>query len=420
MIACEGRVLAGVDEFMLRLGHLTVTCLVAQEADGNRYRLEQYLGEHLTAPTVVPLDAAPQVAEYLIAKGLVSDGGKAGEAVRYPELVVKESDGKHLLEDRRGGPPTIWWQDLQLARPEVRSKVGGVTVRAKSGSKSALSHILDWATFLELLSPAGDLTPWGKLLAGVAKTQDSPYAITDERVVLAWLVFQADLDVIARLSVKIAASNDVIGKREATALFVQSIEQLEDEVRDSRTIRRSHADVVYAAHQDLIRASNRSGRPIASTSTAWHRASNRFETLVDLGFLSKPDRNAGQYSYQYERTGRLIEFARSFTSNVEAREWFDLNFSGLVSVPGKQIESDFIESSISDALALMQVKSTLVPIDTLLISLLVLAKRAGKCAQVGDLRKMLLEFVRANPEVARLSAGRYGRDAEFVSLRVKK
>ena len=54
MIPVEGRVLLGLDEFMLRLGHLKVLCGVAAQAGGSRSRVRRETVRTLTKPCVVP------------------------------------------------------------------------------------------------------------------------------------------------------------------------------------------------------------------------------------------------------------------------------------------------------------------------------------------------------------------------------
>src|SRR6476620_12726368 len=99
MIIPEGRILAGLDEFMLRLGHLTVTCVAASESAGSRYRLEENLKQRLVAPTIIDPAANKAVAEYLLAKNLIPNDANATENVRYPDLrVVGDVSSKSVVD----------------------------------------------------------------------------------------------------------------------------------------------------------------------------------------------------------------------------------------------------------------------------------------------------------------------------------
>ena len=156
--AAEGRVLLNLDEFMLRAGHLSVLADVANELGGNEYRVLVELAEQLTRDVVVPDGENEAVAEYLEAKGLCLVVGQSGEQVargrdRYPDLSVRRTAAGPRLA-AVSGVPRIWWQDYMLSEPAVPSRVGAVTVSAKSGSRTGLSHILDWAVLLDLTSRA--------------------------------------------------------------------------------------------------------------------------------------------------------------------------------------------------------------------------------------------------------------------------
>ena len=61
MIPLEGRVLAGLDEFMLRLGHLKVLCAVAVDVGGSWSRIEREYAKFLTDLIVVPDEEIEQV-----------------------------------------------------------------------------------------------------------------------------------------------------------------------------------------------------------------------------------------------------------------------------------------------------------------------------------------------------------------------
>ena len=161
MIRLEGRILDGLDEFMLRIGHLTVLCRAASEAGASWYRIEKEATANLTRPVQVPEDVTEELIRYLERKRLCvvvkKDDDVPSERdrdrFRYSQLKIDVDDsGKKCLGATPGHIPTIWWQDLCLASVGVRSRVGAVTVSAKSGSKTGLSHVADWSQMLGLIS----------------------------------------------------------------------------------------------------------------------------------------------------------------------------------------------------------------------------------------------------------------------------
>lgn len=139
----EGRVLPNLDEFMLRLGHLTVASTVSAEIGPNLYRITEELAGKLTCPCEIPEHMLPSVSAYLLKKNLCQSSGEgaAGNS-RYPGLKLDLAAGEPMLVVEPNQKVSIWWQDYMLAQPAVASRVGAITVRAKSGSKSGLSHIL--------------------------------------------------------------------------------------------------------------------------------------------------------------------------------------------------------------------------------------------------------------------------------------
>src|SRR5438132_1427471 len=94
MIPVEGRIVPGLDEFMLRLGHLSALAHVASFVTRRFTRLERDFGEFISRPTAVTAEMNRCVAEYLSAKNLCptvpprSTGGRALGDYRYAELEV--------------------------------------------------------------------------------------------------------------------------------------------------------------------------------------------------------------------------------------------------------------------------------------------------------------------------------------------
>src|SRR5438477_6129432 len=105
MIAVEGRVIPGLDEFMLRTGHLRLVCRTAWELGGSTIRMERETAERVAKPVPVAADRVESLARYLLKKRLCAietNGSKSlapiddGEELRYPDLmVVSDSEGSH-------------------------------------------------------------------------------------------------------------------------------------------------------------------------------------------------------------------------------------------------------------------------------------------------------------------------------------
>src|SRR5690242_15132287 len=138
MIAMEGRIALGLDEFMLRLGHLTVLSHVATTVNHRASRFERDLAMFLTRPTAIAANTVGRVTTYLIEKklcpvaGRASDGSRGASDYRYPhlEVVISENDeiGRNSVRSIDGAPLAIWWQDYQLSDERLESAVGAVTV----------------------------------------------------------------------------------------------------------------------------------------------------------------------------------------------------------------------------------------------------------------------------------------------------
>ena len=110
MITLSGRMTPGLDEFMLRLGHLKVLSNIAAETGGSRRRVERAFAELLTGDSTAPANEIPALTEYLYRKRLCviraamrhgqSEEEEDEQAVRYSDLVIEQaSDGSLLLSD---------------------------------------------------------------------------------------------------------------------------------------------------------------------------------------------------------------------------------------------------------------------------------------------------------------------------------
>src|SRR5438046_1979820 len=86
VIPLEDKVLAGLDEFMLRLGHLKVICGIASQGAGSLLRLKKEVSQALTRFVTVPPDIEQAVANYLLNK----------------ELCSSVTTGQPVLQEERG------------------------------------------------------------------------------------------------------------------------------------------------------------------------------------------------------------------------------------------------------------------------------------------------------------------------------
>nr|WP_166488075.1 hypothetical protein [Mesorhizobium ciceri] len=305
-----------------------------------------------------------------------------------------------------------------LSFPDVPSRVGAVTVGGKSGSKTGLSHIFDWAVLLDFVSRSADLTPEGRLVAKIRARSGAtnPYLIGLERVVYAWSFVRADFDVFKGLVLALAEVGKPIKKKDAAFIYAEIISGLAEESEKSRSMSSSQKQPLFDALADIERAA-RHGELPGSTSTAWHRTSSRMETLVDLGLLEKGSQSRS-YEYFYMPTARLSDAARTIGSQTTYNAWVNENLIALFGP--KNLISGTPELTIellNDAMTLITSGTPLVSIDHLSLSLAILAAEGGTKLNLNEVRTSVLAFARQHPDVVRPSAGRYSRDAEFVSVR---
>src|SRR5262249_31418953 len=150
------------------------------------------------------------VARYLRAKKLCPEIAERTAPAfderefRYPDIVLVRKDDEDRIESWPAGAPIkIFWQDLCLSADGVPSRVGSITVHGKHGSKTGLSHIIDWATMLDLTNSSGLPFARGQLLAkfnsSARPRAENPYLVGHEKLVFADLVIRNDFDVFAAL-----------------------------------------------------------------------------------------------------------------------------------------------------------------------------------------------------------------------------
>lgn len=437
MIPLQGRVALGLDEFMLRLGHLKVLCRVARETGGSVARIQREMAGVLTEETPIPPLLVPAVARYLREKHLCAIGSPIGGSdvaetsrdFRYPDLWLDEDSDETIHWNAEVlTEPRVWRQDFWLADPLVRSRVGGVTVhRGKAASKTGLSHIFDWAAILDVLTASGDLTPEGHLLANIGMellptSSSNPYVIGHDRILLAFLVVLADFDVFARFISGLTEAKAPIKKQEGIRCFAASIDALAGDAEVDRGITSSQQFRILQALRELDNAQTRLRRAKGdeSSSTAWHRTASRLESYVDLGLLEKGVHSEGErYQYLYYPTTLLTRAANTLKTATSLENWIA---HALVSTFSSQ---EAIEQPVTadDVLPLLPKLGTLMrrsgsplPIAALSVGVAMMLAEANRPASLAAIRSAIEGISARWPEKARLSRGSSGERAEFISI----
>ncbi len=440
----EGRVLGGLDEFMLRPGHLLVLCRVAQEVGGSWPRIQREAAERCAMSIEVKKDELEYVARYLVAKALCPRKGEHGSpsAYRYPDLEISESAGGKLfvrsLDESK--PVVVSWQDRNLAHRDVRSRVGGLTWSAKMSSKpgkTGLSHVCDWAQMLELIDSAGQLTPMGRLLTTITGANQipfgewNPYLPGPYRIVVAHQYFSRDLDLIAHMLKLLDSSPKPLTKSECRRLFVEALKEVVERSERSQTIAPRLRFEVYQQLKDLERAASKARDEIDRTSTAWHRTASRVEVMTDLFLLQKGRQHEEEkYQYIYYVTPRLRQAVATFGDAKTGEEWLDNHLVNVVLAPersGKPFErssSDewkgFVLEDLVFVAKALSLPTTLLPIDCLSLGLAYRNALRDFFPSLAELRAAIERVARDMPEIARLSRGREGPRAEYISLNLRK
>jgi hypothetical protein len=419
-------VIQGLDEFMLRTGHLKVVCNIAVESSLTRYRLERETSSYLTELVEVPLEVVPIAAEYLKKKNLCQTEEKYGavDSYRYPELkVVTGPDGKPIVEDIRGIPVRLWWQDLCFAADDIPSKVGTVTTTAKAGGKTGLSHIFDWAELSGLISKSGQLTVTARLLpklgnqtAGLRWVKN-PYILGNEKLLLAFMLLQEDIDVSSRLILRLAEADFPLKKRQAMELFAGLVESLVTESEAATYLSSRQQYQISELARDLEQAARRSRTSIARHSTTWHRVSSRLESLVDFGLLTKV--GSQKYEYTYSPTETLKKAADSLLRRNETSDWFEHDFAEIILGHESNTDNCEIETFLTPILQMLGYPRFALYIDSLVLAILTLAADAGQFLSFAQCRRALEQFARDKPEHARLARGTSGERAEFINFNLK-
>jgi hypothetical protein len=431
VIRLSGRAMLGLDEFMLRTGHLKVVANVATEMGGVRHRVERAVAETLTCLTDVPSSQLAQLSAYLTLKNLcpVRNGHQQNEKshYRYPNLVLVQTDSGFLVQSvAKAEPVRVWWQDLCLSDPRLPSMVGNVTASAKFGSKTGLSHVFDWAENLGLLSTSGQSTPLARVLVKLeGRTKgmqwlENPYVLDIDRIALGLVLIPADLDIFSRFVLQLANATFPLKKRSAARLFASTIAALVEEADHASYLgprQRFHlADLL----RDLKRSARRRDEQLGDTSISWHRAASRLETYVDLGLLAKDSRSpAEKYEYVYYPTPLLTEASRSLQQFSDPDEWVDTQLTQTLwgrSTTSAPLDLDYVETLLPLVLEAIHAPGTALPIDCIAVGLIQLAVREGHFLSFAAARSTVEELARKRSDIARLARGSRGERAEFVTI----
>lgn len=434
MTPIEGRVLHGLDEFMLRLGHLKVLCSVAAEFHGSAQRVERETARALLRPCEIPRELEQDIAAYLLKKKLCRVEGErngdreAAPRVRYPDLVVRGVPGSLSIGANEGAAPRIWWQDLCLAAPGIRSRVGAVTADAKSGSKTGLSHLFDWTEKLDLVGAGGSPSPIGSILARLGErsptdTAANPYLLGHEVMALAHVIIGRDFDVFSRLLEQVNQRVPPIRKADAAQCYADAVEQLVRDCDIQKGLSAGRQRTVYALHKDLARAGKRGTVGLGDTSTAWHRTASRMETYVDLGLLEKGANGPDElYEYVYYPTARLHRALATLRQVANAREWLERFLVPVLcdsEVADSIPLSDLIAHVVRIVAAVGRPTAPL-PIDAVALGVCWMRADEGRPVSLAAARRAIEDLARTDAGAARLARGHYSDRAAYVSFDLRE
>lgn len=416
--------IAGLDEFMLRLGHLSAICGVALTEGGSASRFERAVTTKFCELVTVPRELTPAFARYLRVKGLcpveIRESGKKENTeteYRYPSLRVIDPAGPNETVSSDSGEVMGQRQDVNLAHPDVPSKVGAISFGGKRGSKTGLSHVFDWGGFLSLFNAAGALTSFGQLIGKypeiVGAHDSNPYVLRSEKLIFGFLTVRDDFDMFTALVGLLANQTEVLRKSSAMQLYRKAVTNLTDRAEISRDLSQGRRQELFSLWREI--KPKRSGDDQV-TSTAWHRIAARLENFVDLGLLRKEV--SEQYEYKYRPTENLHRARRTLETSVSAAEWIDRYL--VDSLIGKtasdeQIVTDALEPLLVKLVSVLARPMSPLPLDVLANGIASLSLEGGTAVTFGSARRSLERYAVEHPDRARLSAGAT-RKAEYISV----
>jgi hypothetical protein len=427
LIALEGRVIAGYDEFMLRLGHLSAICDVAIVDGGSVYRFERAVTSRFCSLISVPSNLILPFARYLRVKGLSPvEAAEASEKkeqpdklaeYRYPSLRVIDPAGPDETVVSDSGSILGQWQDVNLAHPDVASKVGAISFGGRRGSKTGLSHVFDWGDFLGLFNAAGALTSFGQLLGKYAdiagNSVGNPYVLGSERLIVGLLTVREDFDMFATLVGLLSAETEVIRKQHAMQLYVKAVTHLADRAENSHELSAGRRHQLFSLWREV---KSKGPRGDQITSTAWHRIAARLENYVDLGLLRKDV--SEQYEYKYRITENIHRARTTLASSPTAAAWIDRHLVDVLTggtASDDQIEAHHLEPLLVKLLSVLARPMSPLPLDVVASGIAALSLDNSVPVTFGTARRSLEAYAVQYPERARLSSGAT-RSAEYISI----
>lgn len=423
MIPLEGRVVDSFDEFMLRLGHLTVLCQVAEESRSARAVVEKQFAAKLASMVPIPKNLQSAVAAYLQAKGLCALGEDASLADRrYPNIQLAiGQDGLLNLTAKSGEPLAIQQQDFWFADPALMSRVGAISLaRSRNGGKTGVSHIFDWAIALELLGTGGQVYDEARLILWARNQVDNqanPYILDAERLVYFYLYLLVDFDFFSRLLPRLAESKGTLAKKDALGVFGAVMRDIAAEAdADAALSTRARYRIIQTAKE--VGALSDDPRVVTkSKSIAWHRAAARYETLVDVGILKRGTAAVNSYRYAYEPTEHAVTLADTLRNGTSALQWIMKYsvFAVASTIPEVPVPAT-IPALAKEAAIILRRPLSLIPIGSLSLYISLYALLHGGAVSLAESRRAIEAYAIENPASARLSRGGSGDQAEFFSL----
>lgn len=408
---------------MLRPGHLSAICRIATTDGGSAFRFERAVASKFCELVQVKDELKPAFARYLRVKGLSPvEANRKGvpdkeTEYRYPALRVIDPGKPGETVASNDGAVMGQWQDVSLADPGVPSKVGAISFGGKRGSKTGLSHLLDWGGFLGLFNDAGALTSFGQLIGkffDVVGTPDAnPYLLGQERLIFGFLIVREDFDMFATLVELLALETDPLRKQAAMRLYVRAATLLAERAEASRDLSQGRRQDLFSLWREV--KPKREGDD-QITSTAWHRIAARLENLVDLGLLRKEP--SEQYEYKYRQTENLLRAKHGLDTSAGAAEWIDRHLVDVLigrRASNDRIAQNDLEQLLSCLLPVLSRPMSPLPLDVISSGVAALSLRSGKPVTFGAARSSLESYAVEFPARARLSAG-VTRKAEYISF----
>ncbi len=432
MKADGAAILLGLDEFMLRLGHISVAVVAAEEVGAYRHRIVRRFEEIVTKPTKVS-SHDQQLADYLAAKGLCAisgatkkyeqDRGKP-KPPRYPDLILCGSEKAFTIGSISGRTPEVWWQDFCIASPNVRSRVGAITTKGRAGSKTGTSHVMDWAEFLEFLDSSGRATMLGRVLSSALGLSDTsrlegqnPYILGDEKIFFAYQFLVTDFDFLVALLPALAASSEPITKSSGSKLLVTVVQALYGGLdRNASTAR---VNAIRSLYRDAMKK-GRGSELEPNYATAWHRISSRLEMLVDIGLLCKGlDGPSELYAYKYYCTPAIRSLAKSIGEARSALSFAEEHFSEWCfqrSSDGTSLSQQQLLDVLPSAVHTMKASVGSLPLDILILAVCHKLQEHGQATNLLSIKEAIRQLAIDRPNVARLERGTGGASGDYVFI----